>query len=302
MRYIKILKILFLLFCSKQIFAQANKAPAYPLITHDPYFSIWSMTDTLNISATKHWTGTEQALIGMIKVDGKIYRVIGSESKVYDNIIPTAEDHSYDAKYTENPPAEGWQNISFNDAKWKTGKAPFTNDKARSGTLWNSKDVWMRRTFTFKKTDYDKLYLKIEHDDNTEVYLNGEMIYSYTGWLNKFKYIQIDDAVIQKLKKGSNVLAIHVANTAGGSYLDAEIVKEPVIKHDVGVINAVQKNVLLNATQTVYDFTCGPVDATITFTSPLLVKDLDILSRPVSYIKYAVQSNDGKMHDVQLYF
>ena len=74
------------------------------------------------------------------------------------------------------------------------------------------------------------------------------------------------------------------------------------MKKNAAEINAEQKNVTINATQTIYDFTCGPVDATLTFTSPLLIKDLDILSRPVSYITYSVKSNDGNTHDVQLYF
>jgi len=297
----RILKFLFLLFCSQQLFAQVNKAPAYPLITHDPYFSIWSMTDTLNASPTKHWTGTDQPLTGFIKVDGKTYRVIGSESKTFKSIAATADDQPYSVKYTETQPANGWENQTFNDTKWKTGKVPFTSDKERPGTLWNSKDIWVRRTFKLNKVDYNKLFLKIKHDDNTEVYLNGEKIYSYKGWLNKFQNIPIEDAIRQKLKKGKNILAIHVANTAGGAYLDAGIVTEPVMKMNASEIKAQQKSVTLNATQTIYDFTCGPVDATITFTSPLLIKDLNILSRPVSYITYSVKANDGKTHDVQLY-
>ena len=296
-------KLLLIIFVFTTTFLCAQqKAPAYPLITHDPYFSIWSMTDTLNASPTKHWTGAEQPLTGLIKVDDKIYRVIGSESKVYETVVPTADDEAYTVKYTETMPADGWQNEAFDDASWKTGKAPFTDDKLTKGTVWASKDIWVRRTITLTKTDYSKLYLNIKHDDNCEVYLNGEKIYNYEGWLNKFKTFPIDDAIKQKLKKGKNILAIHVANTAGGSYLDEGIMTEPTMQKSADVINAIQTNVEINATQTIYNFTCGSVNATITFTSPLLIKDLELLSRPVSYITYSVKSNDGNTHNVQVSF
>ncbi len=298
----KLLFLLQLLFCFHQVFAQMSKAPAYPLFTHDPYFSIWSMTDTLNASPTKHWTGADQSLIGLIKVDGVTYRVIGEESKVFENVAATADDIPYSVKFTESQPSANWKNESFDDTEWKTGKAPFTSNKKSNGTLWQSKDLWVRRTFILNKTGLDKLYLKIKHDDNTEVYLNGEEIYKYNGWLNKFQSIPIEDAIKEKLKTGKNVLAIHVANTAGGAYLDAGLVTDRETKENHPVKQAEQKNVTLNATQTVYNFTCGNIDATITFTSPLLIKDLDILSRPVSYITYSVKANDGKTHDVKIYF
>lgn len=141
-------KLLFIAFILSTRFLSAQRiAPAYPLVTHDPYFSIWSMTDTLNAAPTKHWTGADQPLTGLIKVDGKTYNIMGNQG-------------------------------------------------------------------------------------------------------------------------------------------------DP----------AAQKSVSIKATQTIYTFSCGPVDATITFTSPLIINDLDLVSRPVSYISYSVKSNDAATHEVQVYF
>lgn len=291
--------ILFYFLVSSSLFAQVHKAPAYPLITHDPYFSIWSMNDTLNDAPTKHWTGADQPLIGMIKADNKTYRVIGAEGQTYNGILPASDEKNYSVKYRETSPKNGWQNITFNDADWKSGRAPFTSDKKSEGTLWNSHDLWMRRTFNLTKTNFNKIFLKLNHDDNIEVYLNGEKVYEKTGWIHKFEYIPLDE---KKLRTGKNVLAIHIENTAGGAFLDAGIVEEPAINKNASEIKATQTNLTMNATQTIYDFNCGPVDATITFTSPLLLKDLELMSRPVSYVTYSVRSNDGKTHNVQLYF
>src|SRR5262249_8085706 len=47
---------------------------------------------------------------------------------------------------------------------------------------------------------------------------------------------------------------------------------------------------------------CGGVDLSVKFLSPLLASDLDLYSRPVSFITFTVKSLDGNQHDVKLYF
>ena len=57
--------------------AMILRAPAVPLITVDPYFSVWSNTDLLTDSDTVHWTGKPNTIRGIIEVDGTPYRFIG---------------------------------------------------------------------------------------------------------------------------------------------------------------------------------------------------------------------------------
>ncbi|WP_460684697.1 glutaminase family protein [Niabella aquatica] len=279
-------------------YGQGRKAPAYPLITHDPYFSIWSFTDELNASPTKHWTGADQSLVGYVKVDGKIYRFLGAEAKSYNVLLPASEDKTYSVKYTLTAPAGDWYATSYNDSKWKQGAAPFGDDKSIAKTAWSSGDLWVRREFTLLNNEEEDLYLKLNHDDNITVYLNGKQIYTKEGWVHKYIYVPVKNAS-SVLKKGKNILAVHVKNTAGGSHLDFGLVKERKTL-PAAVAGAVQKNVEVKASQTIYDFTCGPVDLKVTFTSPLVLNDLDLLARPVSYISFDARSNNGMAHAVEV--
>lgn len=282
--------------------AQVEKAPAYPLITHDPYISLWSFTDTLNTSTTRHWTGSDQSLIGLLKVDGKTYRFLGKTEPERETIIATGMEKTYQCKYTETKPPADWMREGFNDTRWKTGTAPFGNEKGLSKTMWTSGSIWMRRTFSLDNIKFNQLYLKLRHDDDVEVYLNGEKVYSCKDcYVGKYTYYDIGNAVKTKLRKGKNVLAMHCINPRGGAWLDAGIEQERNIKQ-ANILQAIQRQVNIKATQTIYQFTCGKADLTLTFTSPLLMNDLRLLSRPVSYISFKVRSIDNASHQVQLYF
>ncbi|MDR0794207.1 MAG: DUF4965 domain-containing protein [Chitinophagaceae bacterium] len=298
----KLLSGIIVLLYATTIQAQLQKAPAYPLITHDTYFSIWSFTDRLNASPTRHWTGAEQPLTGYIKVDGKVYRFLGKEGKRYDIILPASDDAAYTANYTEETPSGNWRDVNYNDDNWKKGNAPFGDNLDFAKTEWKSDDLWVRRTFDVSGNDARDLYLKLNHDDNIEVYLNGTEIYKTVGWVNNYIYLPIKNSKEKNLlQKGKNVLAVHIKNTAGGQHLDFGLVKEKPASEN-NVRSAVQKNVHIKATQTIYDFDCGAVSLSAAFVSPVILNDLDLLSRPVSYINFKTSSLDGQPHKVEILF
>ena len=60
------------------------RAPAYPLVTVDPYFSLWSFADAANADMTRHWSGRKQPLLAAIRVDKVTYRLLGNETQVAD--------------------------------------------------------------------------------------------------------------------------------------------------------------------------------------------------------------------------
>ena len=56
--------------------ATTGRAPD-ALIVHDPFMSVWSITDRLTDSWPTHWTGLNQSMCGMVRIDGVAYRFMG---------------------------------------------------------------------------------------------------------------------------------------------------------------------------------------------------------------------------------
>ena len=54
-------------------------------------------------------------------------------------------------------------------------------------------------------------------------------------------------------------------------------------------------------TRSIYDFDDGHVHVTLTFMTPALPDDLDVLARPLTYLTWEVRSADGAAHEVSLY-
>jgi hypothetical protein len=278
--------------------AQVNKAPAYPLIVHDPYFSIWSFSDKLNESTTRHWTGTDHSLLGILSVDGKLYKFLGEPPRTLKPLVADADMQPYNCLFTEAKPQGDWTSVEYDDSKWQKGKGMFGTSNAEPQTLWNSREIWIRRVFDVQPENIHELLLKTKYDDNVAIYLNGEKIFN-AGCCSANKEFILSKTIEQKLHKGKNVLAIYCENTGGTAYIDAGLYDR---LPPVAIDQAAQKKVEITATQTKYEFSCGPVSLSVGFLSPLLMNDLDLYSRPISFVTFNVKSNDDQRHYVKLFF
>ena len=76
-----------------------DQVPAYPLLNHDTYYSFWPFNNELNTSFTKHRTGKNHSLLGILKVDDKFYRFLGKSESNYNILLPASDDKAYQAKY-----------------------------------------------------------------------------------------------------------------------------------------------------------------------------------------------------------
>ncbi len=279
------------------------RAPSVPLITSDPYLSIWSPYDELTSGNTEHWTGTEHPLLGVLRVDGKTYRFMGEDRLELSTILPMTDQKAWEGSYTFEKPHEGWMNLNYDDSTWKKGKAAFgTKDYEGVSTPWKTQDIWVRRTFDLNDDITNRVVmLKYSHDDTFTLYLNGEKLVQTDYEWKSDVVLELNKAVKKKLKKGTNVIAVHCENNAGGAFVDFGLYygdSNVPIFHQ----KATQLSVDVLPTQTYYSFQCGPVELNLVFTAPLLLNNLDLISTPINYISYEVKALDKKAHDVQIYF
>ncbi len=79
------------------------RPPAVPLVTSDPYLSIWSEADHLTDDVTRHWTRHEHPLVSLIRIDGHAYRLMGNDPKKVPafpqtslQVLPTRSIYQFD--------------------------------------------------------------------------------------------------------------------------------------------------------------------------------------------------------------
>ncbi len=136
-------------------------------------------------------------------------------------LVPSAEQGvKVMWKYTTQKPAEGWQAAGFDDSAWKEGAASFGT--IQSATPWTSADIWIRRSFELQAVP-PKLCLSVFHDEDAEIFLNGKLAASLTGYNTSYEAFPLSPDAVKLLTPGKNSIAIHCHQTTGGQNIDCGI-------------------------------------------------------------------------------
>jgi hypothetical protein len=142
-------------------------------------------------------------------------------------LVPTSQEQPQTWRYTTEKPADGWEKPDFDDSAWKQGPGGLGRKDTPGAivrTEWHTNDIWLRRTFELANTSVSGLNLRIHHDEDAEVYLNGQLVARLTGYETDYVDVELDREAPAALRAGQNVLAVHCRQTQGGQYIDVGLV------------------------------------------------------------------------------
>jgi hypothetical protein len=97
---------------------------------------------------------------------------------------------------------------------------------ARVGTEWKTADIWLRRTVDLPVPagNLTAPHLRVHHDDDAQVYLNGTLVAELPGANSGFTYVPLTGAARAALRVGKNTIAVHAHQTRGGQFIDVGLV------------------------------------------------------------------------------
>ena len=144
-------------------------------------------------------------------------------------IVPTSEHKPAVWRYTVTKPAGDWARPGFDDGQWKQGRGGFGTTGtpgAVIGTTWNTPDIWLRREVILPAgTDLGRIQLRVYHDEDADVYVDGVLAARQSGYVSDYELIEIQEAARSLLKPGAKVvLAVHCHQTGGGQGVDIGLV------------------------------------------------------------------------------
>lgn len=144
-------------------------------------------------------------------------------------ILATADLEPMIWRYTTDEPPKGWEKTGFDDSAWDEGPSGFGTigtPYAVVGTVWDSDLIHLRHTFDLPEdVNIDDLRLRLSHDEDVKVYLNGELALNRSEYRNDYVFYPISAEATGKLKPGKNTIAAVCRQTGGGQYIDVGLVQ-----------------------------------------------------------------------------
>jgi hypothetical protein len=142
-------------------------------------------------------------------------------------LLPTSEKQPQTWQYITEAPPDGWTAMEFDDKGWRMGFGGFGTEAtpgARVRTEWKENDIWLRRGFELDDVPAGELFLRVHHDEDAEVFLNGVKVRELRAYSTSYRDVLLGPEAAAALRPGANVLAVHCRQTAGGQYIDAGLV------------------------------------------------------------------------------
>ena len=218
------------------------------------------------------------------------YKEVDSEN--VKMLLPTADDGKTNWRYIQEAPSENWSNIAFDDSSWRKGQAIFGGEEMdNEKTIWSTSDIWLRREFNLNEKILEPV-LKIMHDDDYEIYINGQLFLAEEGVSADYKYIKLDESKGSLFKKGKNVIAVHCHDDGGDRFIDVGIGVEMAPKADV-VFNLKTVNQKMAFDKTVLRATAGQ-------TAEIVLENTDQMPHNLVVINEGSLEAFGEMVDVFL--
>src|SRR5207253_250325 len=89
----------------------------------------------------------------------------------------------------------------------------------------NTSDIYLRKSFTMPAGTFSNLLIQAYHDEDMEVYINGILATSVTGYATSYQFFDISSAALAQLSPGATVeIAVHCHQTVGGQDIDVGLV------------------------------------------------------------------------------
>ena len=127
-------------------------------------------------------------------------------------------------RYTTGQPPGNWYAAGFNDSQWKQGRALFaTKDVPGMQTLWDTDNIWIRRTFELRAGKAQGMHFLVMNDDNATVYINGRLATKFFAARHTYYTLPMEKRAADLLRPGRNVIAIHCLNSGGPGHIDVSM-------------------------------------------------------------------------------